>query len=169
MRVTAITILLSFLSAVTDVCSQTVPYIRFMDTNLPNNSYIYLTQVREGGSTSVQCHTDLITCCSVAQGNDRGDWYFPNGTILPFSTNSYRKIFEARKDKRIDLTRYNNPDTPEGIYRCDVETNATSNDNRETVYVGLYNNSNRGRYLCICMYTTCVLMNAKHCGASMNT
>ena len=169
MRVTAIAIkLLSFLSAVMDVCSQTVPYIRFMGTNLSNNSYIKLTQVGNMARTSVQCHTDLTTCCKEVQGDDRGDWYFPNGTRLPFSPISFRQIFETREDKRIDLRRHNNPNMPEGMYRCDVETNATSNDNRETVYVGLYNNSNRGQYLCICLYTTCVLMNAKHCGGNMN-
>ena len=168
MRVTAVAIKLLFLSAVMEVYSQTVPYIRFMGTNLSKNSYIKLTQVGNAGRTSVQCHTDLTTCCNKSQGDDRGDWYFPNGTRLPFSTNSYKKIFEVREDQRIYLTRRKNPVTPEGIYRCDVETKATSNDNRETVYVGLYLNSNRGQYLCSCMYTTCVLMNAEHCGASMN-
>ena len=160
MEVTAVAIKLLFLSAVMEVYSQTVPYIRFMGTNLSNNSYIKLTQVGGTGSTRVQCHTDLTTCCSLAQGDDRGDWYFPNGTRLPFSTNSYRKIFETRGDKRIDLGHLNNPDTPEGMYRCDVETNATSNDNRETVYVGLYKNSNRGQYLRICVYTTCIVEEA---------
>jgi len=169
MRATVIIImLLSFLTALTEVCSQTVPYVRFMGKNLSNNSYINLDEVEDTDSTSVQCHTNLATCCRMAQGDDRGDWYFPNGTRLPFSTNSDNKIFEVREAQRIYLTRRKNPVTPEGIYRCDVETKVTSNDNRETVFVGLYQNSNRGQYLCSCMYTTCILMNAEHCGASMN-
>ena len=37
----------------------------------------------DSGSDSVQCITDLSTCCSGAQGNHCGDWYFPDGTRLP--------------------------------------------------------------------------------------
>ena len=36
-------------------------------------------------SDSVVCHTDLSTCCSGGQGPHRGNWYFPDGTVLPFS------------------------------------------------------------------------------------
>ena len=28
---------------------------------------------------SVQCHTDLESCCNSTQGNHHGDWYFPGG------------------------------------------------------------------------------------------
>ena len=35
-------------------------------------------------SDSVQCHTDLTTCCTGGQGIHRGDWYFPNGDRLQF-------------------------------------------------------------------------------------
>ena len=156
MRATAISImLLSFLSGLMEVCSQTVPYIRFMGKKLSNNSYIDLTQVGDEGSTKVQCHTDLTTCCSVAQGDGRGDWYFPNGARLPFSAYCVKRVFESREDKRVDLGRRKNPDTPQGIYRCDIPINSTSNDNLETVYVGLYKNTNRGKYMCIyCMCYT---------------
>ena len=155
MRVTVVIILpLSFLTALMEVCSQTVPYITFMDTNLPNNSYIDFTQVGDAGSTSVQCHTNLTTCCSSKQGDDRGDWYFPNGTRLPFSKTNSRRVFEHREDKRVNLRRRNNPVTPQGIYRCDIQINATSNGNWETVYVGLYKNTNGGQHMCFLMCTT---------------
>ena len=115
-----------------------------MGTNLPNHSYVDLTlvgDVRDGGD-SIQCHTDLDTCCSGAQGADRGDWYFPNGTRLQFSYNP-GDIYESRQAQRVDLDRRNNAGTS-GIYRCTIETNAVhSNDSsdtttRETVYAGLY-------------------------------
>ena len=35
------------------------------------------------GNGSVQCHTDLSTCCHADDGPHRGDWYFSNGTQLP--------------------------------------------------------------------------------------
>ena len=96
------------------------------------------------GDAAVQCHTDLDTCCSVMQGPHRGDWYFPNGTRLPFY---YRLIItESRQAQRVDLRRTNNGMEPTGIYHCDIETEAVhDNGMRETVYVELYT-SDGGKY-----------------------
>jgi len=94
----------------------------------------------EDGCDSVQCHSDLSTCCSGAQGADRGGWYFPNGSRLQFS-NKTGDIYEHHEAQRVDLHRRNNGDTS-GIYRCTVKTNAVhSNDSDTTawtVYAGLY-------------------------------
>ena len=106
--------------------------------DLSNHSYVNLTAVGDAvdGSDSVQCHTDLSTCCSASQGDDRGDWYFPNGSRLQFSDGG--DIYEQRDAQRVDLCRRNNGDTS-GIYRCDIETNAVNDeDGHETVYAGLY-------------------------------
>ena len=67
--------------------SQRVPYVSFMSQTLANHSYVDLSQVGNdgSGSNSVQCHTDLDTCCTSGDGGHRGDWYFPDGTRLPFS------------------------------------------------------------------------------------
>ena len=132
-------VLLCLLSALVEVHSQTVPYVSFMGTNLPNHSYVDLTLVGrpDDGGDSVECHTDLDTCCSAAWGADRGDWYFPNGDSLGFS-NGPDDIYKHRGAQRVDLRRRNNGDTS-GIYRCDIETNAVNDeDGRETVYMGLY-------------------------------
>ena len=96
------------------------------------------------GSDSVQCITDLGTCCSGNQGIHRGDWYFPNGTRLPFSGRG--DIFEQRVAGRVDLRRRNNANSSiVGIYRCDIPTLAVHDDTdtsvRDTVYVGLYTGS----------------------------
>jgi len=83
-------VLLCLLSALVEVHCQTVPYVSFMGTNLSNHSYVDLTLVGRAldSSNIVQCYTDLITCCSTAQGSHRGDWYFPNGDRLQYSTNN---------------------------------------------------------------------------------
>ena len=136
--------LLCLLSTLVEVYPQTVPYVSFMGTNLPNHSYVDLTLVEnaQNGSDSVQCHTDLSTCCNNTQGADRGDWYFPNGDRLPFN-HKHVDIYEVRIFQRVDLRRKNNGDTP-GIYRCAIETNAVHSDNssdtitREVFYAGLY-------------------------------
>ena len=128
--------LLCLLSALVEVHSQSVPYVSFKGTNLPNHSYVDLTLVGDvlDGSNSVQCHTDLSTCCSSSQGADRGDWYFPNGTRLGFSDTS-EDAYEQRQGQRVDLRRTRS--STSGMYRCDMDTNS-GNTNRETVYVGLY-------------------------------
>ena len=133
MRVIA-PLMLCLLSAVVEVHSQTAPYLTFLGNNIPNHSYVDLNNVGTVNVKSVQCHTDLSTCCSSAQGPHRGDWYFPNGQRLLFNGN----VYERRADRYVNL-QYSGRGNAPGIYRCDIETNAIHNDNgRETVYVGLY-------------------------------
>ena len=140
MRATAVELVVCLLLwSLVDVHSQTVPYVTFMGENLPNHGYVDLSLVGSAGDGSVQCHTDLDTCCSSTQGADRGDWYFPSGGRLQFS-GSTDDIYESRIAQRVDLRRRNNGDMS-GIYRCDIETNAVHSDDsteRDTVYVGMY-------------------------------
>ena len=135
-------LLLGLLWCVVEIHSQqTFPYVSFMGQNLSNHSYVNLRLVGneyvDDGHT-LQCHTDLETCCSGWEGSRRGDWYFPNGNRLPFP-NVTEYIVENRAQQRVDLRR-NRGTGPSGIYRCDIETNYSVQDNglRETVYVGLY-------------------------------
>ena len=120
---------------------QTFPYISFMGGILANNSYVNLSLVGSSESNSVQCRTDLVTCCSSVQGIHRGDWYFPDETGLPFFGNTL--LYEFRGVQRVDLRHMLSASSPpDGIYRCDVPTNAvhddTDNSVRETLYVGIY-------------------------------
>ena len=135
--------LLSLLWSLVEVhCQQTFPYVSFMGNTVPNHGYVDLGQVGEytsgNDNNTVQCITDLSTCCTNTEGGHRGDWYFPDGTRLPF----FGDIFEGRGPERADIRRRNNANSPVGIYRCDIPTNAVHdvNDNlvRDTVYVGLY-------------------------------
>ena len=114
-----------------------------MSQTLANHSYVDLSQVGNDlrGSDSVQCHTDLDTCCISTYGPYRGDWYFPDRTRLPFSGDG-GDIYEYRNAQRVDLRRRNNATSPVGIYRCDIPTDDVYDDTdtsvRHTVYVGLY-------------------------------
>ena len=126
-------------------CTPSGVFVRFLGVDLSNHSYVDLTAVGAAmdGSDSVQCHTDLNTCCNSAAGADRGDWHAPGSQDrLPFSGDS-GDIYEQREAQQVDLHRRNNGATS-GIYRCTVETNAVHSDNssdtttRETVYAGLY-------------------------------
>ena len=122
--------------------SQSFPHVSFRGQTLANHSYVDLSLVGDdsSGSDSVQCHTDLSTCCSGAQSFHRGDWYFPDGARLPFSGGG--DIYEGRGAQTVSLHRRNNALSPVGIYWCDIPTNAAHHDTdrsvRATVYVGLY-------------------------------
>ena len=121
--------------------AQTFPFVSFKGQNLTNHSYVDLSLVGNdaSGSNSVQCQTDLETYCSASLGFHRGDWYFPNGTILPFNSPK-QAVFENRGGKRVDLRRRTQGTS--GIYRCDIPTNAVRHADdisvRDAVYVGLY-------------------------------
>ena len=118
---------------------QTFPYVSFMDQALANHSYVNLSTVGSAGDNndSVVCRTDLSTCCSGGQGIQRGDWYFPDGTRLPFTG----PIYVGRGAQRV-IIRRTTATGPTGIYRCRIATNAVHSNSDEsvgeTVYVGLY-------------------------------
>ena len=142
-------VLLCLLSVLVEVHSQTVPYVSFMGTNLLNHSYVDLTLVGNAvnGTDSVQCHTDLDTCCNKTHGAHRGDWYFPNGTQLFFHGDT-PDMYEFRSAQQVDLRGRNNDVS--GIYRCTIETNAVHNDSgRETVYAGLYASGGECTHMCM--------------------
>ena len=115
------------------------PYVYFGE-NLPNNSYVDLTQVGSAGvgSNSVVCLTNLMTCCTSLQGSHRGHWYFPNQTRLRGDLHG-DSIYQARGNMRVDLHRDNNVISPSGIYHCNVTASVPhQNPVRKSVYVGLY-------------------------------
>ena len=61
---------------------------------------------------------DLSTCCSGNQGSHRGNWYFPDGARLWFTSVN---IYQNREPQRVDLRRRNDANSPVGIYRCDID------------------------------------------------
>ena len=121
--------------------AQTYPYITFRGTTLANHSYVNLSLVghpeSDNNNNTVQCHSDLNTCCSGSQGIHRGDWYFPNGTRLPFSGD----VYESRGAQIVELRRTMGGNVF-GIYHCGIPTTSVHDDTnasvRDTVYVGLY-------------------------------
>ena len=148
-------LLLCLLWSLVEVNSQTAPYLTFNDNVIPNHAYVDLSLMMYPGnddttadiSSTVICHTDLTTCCRAVSGVDQGDWYFPDGNVLPgagsHNANSH-PIAERKRDQSVRLQRGPTgaiSDIPDGIYHCDIETvtvNSADNTARETVYVGVY-------------------------------
>ena len=120
-------LLLCLLWSVVEVQSQTeYPYISFMGTTLSNHSYVDLSQVgekRTGNGNTVQCHTDLSTCCrenKTVGVVGRGDWFAPGSdTRLPFGgelpDQPQGGIYEDRQSQVVHLRCTYFPDGPSGI------------------------------------------------------
>jgi len=83
----------------------------------------------------VECHSDLLGCCCNRETHN-ADWYFPNGEKLQ-SDNRFFDIFQAYRIQNIQVRRNNSAETG-GIYRCEIETTASNNGSRETLYAGIY-------------------------------
>ena len=136
------TLPLYLLSALIVVHTKNFPYVTFLDKNIPNHGYVNLSNVGRDKKDSVQCITNLSTCCSGTEGSDRGDWYFPDETRLPFGE-SGTTVYEGRGAQQVSLFHFGNVVSKLGIYRCDIETvysNVTDEVENQTVYVGLYIN-----------------------------
>ena len=128
-----------------EVQSQTAPYLTFMGEILPNNSYVDLSLLGQGGNAThdsgreIVCHTDLDTCCSGS--DDHGDWFFPHNRKR---VNRVRLPITMRRlhmRVRLEHVPSISGPIPSGIYHCAIETVAVSGEGgtgRKTVYVGLY-------------------------------
>ena len=147
LKVLVVWSLLYFMSQIFYCQTQEYPYVSFNGMVLSNHSYVNLLLVNDTESGSVQCHTDLQTCCRDTNGIHRGDWFFPNGSVLGFIS-SDDDIVEFRGFQRVDIRRGNNG-SASGIYHCSIATFASVpiiDDPLvpEHVYVGLYDSG--GQY-----------------------
>ena len=77
-------------------------------------------QITDGGA--LECHTDDITCCrgidNPPNGTGRGEWYYPNGTLVP-RPGGDTGFYRTRSHMVIRLHRYL-VTRPTGVYRCEV-------------------------------------------------
>ena len=127
--------LVTLLWSLVEVHSQTTtPFISFQGNTLANHSYVDFSEVGQAAdrSDSIRCRSELSRCCSEAQGDLRGDWFFPSGVVLPFPglTND---SFEGRGAQTVDL-RCISALSPSGIYRCDIAFDSDEPLARETFY-----------------------------------
>ena len=145
LKILVVWILLYLMSQIFYCEGEEYPHVSFNGMVLANHSYVNLLLVNDTESGSVQCHTDLQTCCRSANGVYRGDWFFPNGSVLNFIS-SDDDIVENRGPQRVDLRRRNHG-SASGIYHCSIATVYIHNNDdtlRDDVYVGLYDSG--GQY-----------------------
>ncbi len=98
-----------------------------------NNSVIDINLVGEGSEGdkitdggALECHTDDTTCCMRRDHSDngtdgRGEWYYPDGTLVPPPTSSSGSGFYRTRDHMvIRLNRRPGTLLPTGVYHCVV-------------------------------------------------
>ena len=78
---------------------------------------------------SLVCMTSNINtqCCRRSDGGNVGEWYFPNGDIVPRNINSGQSADFTRSGFtcQVRLNRRNNALTPTGTYECRVPDGVT--------------------------------------------
>ena len=84
-------------------------------------------QITDGGA--LECHTDDTTCCrgidldNPLDGQGRGEWYYPNGTVVPPPPEGNAEptgFYRTREHMVIRLNRVGGNQSPTGVYRCEV-------------------------------------------------
>ena len=134
------------------------PYITFRGIVLQNHSYIDFYQIGYSITDGVQCHTDLTTCCNSSYGSPGGRWfsYATGRTLDSYSSYYYdyyyyyygNVLYQREFHQGLAILSDSQSDYSYGLYRCDIDTNASTDDGRndtdvsrrESVYVGIYSN-----------------------------
>ena len=96
---------------------------------LPGDT-VLITDIGVGGistsatGTSLVCETAnliLLCCRETADGNRAGDWYFPNGDVVPENSANERLDFtRSGFTQQVRLNRRNAALTPTGAFECRV-------------------------------------------------
>ena len=104
-------------------------------TTYQNNSCVTLEDIGED-DTALFCVTNLTTCCrppyTVENETGLGNWYFPNGTVVP--SRGMQWDFHRTRGQMV-VSMHRRRGGVAGIYRCEIpdSTNVT-----QTIYIGVY-------------------------------
>ena len=71
------------------------------------------------GNNALLCFTDHPSCCDSNALNPRGEFYFPNGSLVR-TPGSSDDIYRNRGHQFIRLNRRNDPISATGTYRCEI-------------------------------------------------
>ena len=115
-----------------------------------------LEDIGKDNDDGLLCMTDQPSCChSDDTGNvsgARGNWFFPNGTIIP-SSGHHWDFHRTRSQMVVRLHRRRGG--VDGIYRCEIPDamNVT-----QAIYIGVYDTTGKPlpthyHICCKCMYS----------------
>ena len=111
------------MSCVTGSLHNTGVYLSLKGVVYPNNSVILITEIEQTNTTSnngLQCITDRSPCCA-SQPNRAGEWFFPDGVMVPNSVSATSFYRNRGDDGTVTLNRLNNDVMmPTGRFCCVV-------------------------------------------------
>ena len=92
----------------------------------------------DAGSSLVCITTNVNTnCCRGKDGGNVGEWYFPNGNIVPRNRDSPTGDFtRSGYTREVRLNRRNNAMTPLGTYTCVVPDMNNTMNHTATITLG---------------------------------
>ena len=96
----------------------------FQGVSYPNNSLLSLNDIGNNSTGSaILCTTNKSPCCSTSP-NRVGEWYYPDGSVVP--NNVAGEVFYRGRgdDQTIRLSRRNNAQSPTGSFCCELPDNS---------------------------------------------
>ena len=105
-------------------------YLSLREIFYANRSIIFANEIGEtdvdslspppNSNNGLQCITDRIPCCRSHQ-NRTGEWFFPNGTVVPIRVNAETFYRNRGQDGTVNLNHLNtNVMSPGGLFCCVV-------------------------------------------------
>ena len=98
------------------------------DTVLITDIGEFTDRTADGAGSSLVCVTSNVNtgCCRESDGGNVGEWYFPNGTIVPRNSGASSADFtRSGFTRQVRLNRRNSATSPTGIYECRVPDGVT--------------------------------------------
>ena len=90
-------------------------------TPLNNNSVVDINDIGEryGDGSQLVCTTTFRPCCSTPPDR-HGEWYYPNGTVVPSSDTGWDFYRGRGDDGTVHLNRKSNATIPLGDFYCEI-------------------------------------------------
>ena len=118
---------------------QSQPQLKHSRHSLPNNSYIYYTDIRDGDQT-LRCVTNNVNCCN---SSDVVNWREETGTQVYEIENGTTCLYATRGYGVISLNRNRScSDHTSGLWRCDIPD---SSGEMQSLYVYISNSRSYGK------------------------
>ena len=101
--------------------------LMFRGVSYPNNSVLSLNDIGDTSTGSaIICTTNGSPCCKTPP-NRFGEWYYPDGSMVPNNATG-KDFYRGRGDNQtIQLNRRNNAQSPTGSFCCELPDNSNVN------------------------------------------
>ena len=110
--------------------------LMFYSGPVQNNSVVTTEEIGENEYALI-CATNLRPCCS-SPPNQQGEWYYPNGTMVPPSSAGYDFYRSNGDDGTVRLNRRGGALSPTAIFYCIIPDSQGVN---QYLYAGVYPNT----------------------------